>query len=152
MGSAAKKYMLPLGIIKVFEFLFLLVAWTTSISAQTDGGTEYVKKYFDGSEVRPAFHIAMCILSWVFVVFWFILGVGGILGKCHGIVSSIFHFVLGVMLLVASSLVTDVISGTENDKYLTSCAFGLISAIVMLIDAFVHVFMGLADPKPDEAS
>lgn len=96
--------------------------------------------------------MAMCILCWIFTIIWFTLGVAGIRFKAHDVVSSAVHFVLGVMLLVAGSLTTDTLSDFSNDMFLVSCSFAIMAAIVIFIDAFVHVFLMLGDSEDAEGS
>lgn len=130
-----KHYMVPFGLLKIIEFIFTLISWVTVVAVYDPDSWA-----FDDRITKPAFHIAICVIACAFTIISFLLNACGVQIAAHKILNAFIHFILGVLVLIAASLLVDVFSSRENyDTYKTGGAFGIISGLVLICESFVHL-------------
>lgn len=137
----AVEYLVPFGVLKLIEFFCLLFAWTTAVNQYNMDRHDYI---FNDKRSKPAFHITICIIAWLFTLIWSILNLVGICDKfkmkIKNIVFGTIHFILGLLVLLAASLLADVFSSHSGfHTFKAGATFGIISALVLFVDAVVHV-------------
>jgi len=123
-------YLVPLGILKMLETIFLIVGFSTVVESDLNRGVEI------------KFHIAICVIAFVLCVVWFLVNIFvnisyNTILKC---VVGAFHFILGALVMIASSMVIHMVvtfDGMHNLK--TGGAFGILAACCIVIDGFLHL-------------
>lgn len=132
MVTIDQRYIVPFGIIKGVEFLTILIGWSL---------------FIDGRGGRVEYFIAVGIISWLFVIIWFILNIFKITDNISvsfkNVVFACFHFVLGILLLIGAIVITPFAGHWLGSSRIDAgVAFGYISAIVLLLDGAVHIVKG----------
>jgi len=126
------------GILKILEFICLLVCWACIIDV-TSGY---------GRHSRTSFLLGVSISAWIFVIIFFCCYLFMLCGHFSfnnkGLIFAICHFIWFVLLLISGALAADYIASYRRcrtsycDIYKVSCAFGLFSALLFLIDGVYH--------------
>lgn len=127
-------YLKPIGILKLFEIIFLAIAFATVES-------QFSKVSISNRNDGVNFHIGACAFTFALCVLWFILNlfVNIIYKKCLKIVVAIIHLILGIVVMVAASLLLSKVASSNGFEMLkTGCAFGIIAAIFLIIEGFLH--------------
>ena len=136
----ASSYMVPYGILKIVEFVCLLVSFSITADQYRGGKDDYVLE--EGNTIRPPLYIFMCVITWIFCLLSFILNMAGKFPTSRT-VDVIVHFVLGALVLFFASLFANTFSQHKEDKALkASVALGVISSILLIVDAFLYVIRG----------
>jgi len=139
-------YLIPLGALKVVEILCLLIGFSTVESA-----INYVD--VGNRAWRYNFHIAMCIIAWLYTIVWFIVSLFGLIKRENivNIITAVAHFILGILTLVASSVLLanlldqiDIVkifgyTFKKTDEIKAGCAFGIISGLLLIVDGIFHI-------------
>lgn len=129
------------GILKILEFISLTIAWACLVDYF--GGTSWL-----GS--RNNFFLGVCIAAWIFVIVWFLCYLFLLCNKVNlsnrTLIYCIIHAIWFMLLLISGALVAD-LAASRNRKwckwarceiYDVAAAFGLVSALLFLIDAIYH--------------
>lgn len=134
-----RNFLIPFGVLKVIEIFCLMIAFST-VEGQVSGW------YYRGWQVN--FHLTICIMAFVIVTIWFILDLFGVLNNItirrKNFIFALIHFIMAVFVVFASSFLTDRYSRLGNARTITAGgAFGIISAIFLVVDAFLRlIFKG----------
>lgn len=129
------------GILKIIEFICLLIGWACLVDA-TKGRGWRGHRYRRSS--RENFFLGVNIAAWVFVIIWFCLYFFMLCGHFSFnnkmLIFAIIHLIWFLLLLISGALLTDdVVTNCGGcEVYEVAAAFGLISALIFLIDAIYH--------------
>ena len=130
-----KAYLVPYGLIKAIEFITLLIGWAIFIDL-TSGHRQV--------HPRIGYFIAIGIISWLFVIVWFVLCVAKITNQLNLSPRNIWfagiHFVFGVLQLIGACCVAYM--GGYYAKLDTGIAFGFIGSFLLIFDGVVHIVRG----------
>ena len=141
----AQGYLMPYGVLKLVEFFCTLVAWTTVVDEYN--ADDYI--FEEGNRVRPSFHITICIVAWILslIVFVLLVFLPNIAAKISKISYAVSHFITGVLVLIAASLMADTFSSHSGyHTFKAGATFGIISALLIIGEAFLY----LVKPLPAE--
>lgn len=133
-----KYYLIPLGLLKLFEILFLIVAFS-AVEDQTSN-VEISKR-----GVETNFHLAITIITFVVAVIWFAINLFFNInyGTCIKVIVGLIHFIFGALIMIASSMYVHMVINLEGyHSYFTikaGGAFGIIAAIFIIADGFLHL-------------
>lgn len=143
-------YLIPLGALKVVEILCLLIGFSTvesTISEVSVGDRGW----------RYNFHIAICIIAWLYTIIWFIVSLFCLIKRENivNIITAVAHFILGILALAAASALLDkYLEGEDlakkiakimgrtfkgSDELKAGCAFGIISGLLLIADGILHI-------------
>ncbi|XP_057291332.1 uncharacterized protein LOC130613969 [Hydractinia symbiolongicarpus] len=132
------------GILKIIEFICLLIGWACLVDATKGRGW---RGYRYRRSSRENFFLGVNIAAWVFVIIWFCLYFFMLCGHFSFnnkmLIFAIIHLIWFLLLLISGALLTDDVvtyCGGWNgcEVYEVAAAFGLISALIFLIDAIYH--------------
>merc|ERR1712168_213052 len=133
--SLDQKYLVPFGLMKGVEFITILIGW--AIFADWTAGWWAV-------HARIQYFIAIGVISWLFVIIWFLLNILKITDKItvspKNMVFAVIHFVFGVLLLIGAGVVST--WGRYYSNVTAGIAFGYIGSIVLLFDGVLHIVLG----------
>ena len=126
-----------LQVMKLVEFIFLLVSWTSATDLYHD---EQIT--VDGRLAQLSFFIIVAVIAWIFTVIWFILNITKVctFDDVTPTVNTVIHLVLASLILTASILMIDGLPLTQN-LYTKKGGggFGLASALLMIVDAITFL-------------
>ena len=145
-------YVVYLGFFKLLEFIFSLISWVLF--------TDLYDGKWSGADDREEFLFAFTIIAWFFSLIWFLFNIwlkNRSFGSLMHLVFGAIHFVLGLIVLAAGSWaadhgmkVDDLAGANGVEKYKSAAAFGIITGIVFVLDALVHVLVGQSVYGKDE--
>lgn len=140
-----KTYLLPYGVFKIMEFFCFLVTWTTVTDQFSND--EYNVSH---SQTKSALLAAVCVIGWLFSLLWFALYFTGVCVQIKvprkNLLNAALHLVLGILVLVAASFITDVFAKHNSfHTFKSSAVFGLSAGILLILDSILHVVKGEPD-------
>jgi len=134
--SFEKAYLVPYGLLKAIEFITLLIGWAIFVDL-----TSGVPSFLVHSRVE--YFIAIGIISWLFVIVWFVLCVLKVTNEMNLSPKNIWfaavHLVIGVLQLIGACCVAEYGGYTRIDM---GIAFGFIGSFVLIFDGVVHIVLG----------
>jgi len=134
--SFEKAYLVPYGLLKAIEFITLLIGW--AIFVDLTSGTPWPV------HPRVKYFIAIGIISWLFVIVWFVLCVLKVTNEMKLSPKNLWfagiHFVMGVLQLIGACCVAN--TGGHYTKIDMGIAFGFIGSFVLIFDGVVHIVLG----------
>lgn len=136
------------GILKILEFLTLVVAFACLADCCRGLESWWSGKYSDYYKL----FIGSTVSAWLLVIIIFLLYFFCVVSRLNApwtVLVLVFNLVFGILIFVASALMAvyaDDISGSAKgskhfDLVIVAVVFGFISAVLLLIDAFVHFKM-----------
>lgn len=127
-------YFIPIGILKLFEIIFLAIAFATVESVYSNASIS----------LRPSginFHLGVCTFTFAVCVLWFILNlfINIIYNKCFKIIVAVIHLILGIVVMVGAALLLSKVASVDGFAMLkTGGAFGVIAAVLLIIEGLLH--------------
>ena len=141
-------YLNPFGMIKGPEIFCSLVSWSLA--------AEMATRVTDvGNKEEIMFLLIVSPIAWLFVTVWFFVNIFMKkirCGRAAYIILGVVHLLIGVVVLVAGVLVVVAdrrYCGYErwrnpycqhDDNIYVAGVFGVITAIILIIDSFVHFY------------
>jgi len=128
-----KEYMLPLGCLKLVEIFCLVVAFAT---------VEDVRN--SSEDYKILFHEVMCIIAFILAVLWFLINLCKrfTYGICMKVTVGLLHWIVGVLVIIGASILVDWYDEFyKHHTMKTGGAFGILAAIAIIIDGFLHLLI-----------
>lgn len=128
-------YLRKLGLFKIAEIICLAIAFATYESQLSDVSIT----------LRPSvlnYYLTSIMVTCALFVIWFVVNSFGLIRKSTNVLAiSLLHVVLGCMLFAPSCVYVHSAVAypvTVHDLIITSYVFGMISSVLIFIDALFH--------------
>lgn len=133
-----KTYLGKLGLVKITEIICLIIAFSTCESYRSGWGyQDDLSKYY----------VAITIIVCVIFVIWFTVNLLGLVEDINALVLSTAHLALGILIFAPSCIrANSTVDARGQTELKTSFAFGIISSLLIFIDAQLHILFAASQP------